>query len=433
MDDAMVREISITRIFGAPRDLVWRAWTEAEQLAAWFMPHGFTVPECEVDLRVGGSFRMTVRAPDGTESPTGGEFKEIDPPHRLVFTTTGLDGPDGVPMLEVLNTATFADLGDKTELTLHAVVTKASPEMAAPLAGMEEGWLQSLEKLDGLLTGREVNSSEREMVVTRLLDAPRETVWKLWTDPAHIAEWWGPRGFTTTIHEMDVRPGGAWRHTMHGPDGADYPNSAVFLDVREPERIAFLHGDPGEPDHFFTTVDFADEGGKTGVTIRALSRRRPTANGRSASTGPRTVSRRTWTSWPDTSSGCGRRRRACGRDGNHGHGQCRSGDVAGRVHRGSVRRGRPALRLVLQRRRRVPNGGWSLGVQDVGGERETPARGLDQRRSARGRSRRVRQDAGVGRPPSARGPRVRPHASAAGRVAVPRDAAGPGGAVHVRD
>ena len=270
MDDAMVREISITRIFAAPRDLVWRAWTDAEQLARWFMPHGFTVPECEMDLRPGGTFRMTVRAPDGSESPTGGEFKEIDPPQRLVFTTTGFDGPDGVPMLEVLNTATFADLGDKTELTLHAVVTKASPEMAAPLAGMEEGWLQSFEKLDGLLTGREVDSSEREMVATRLLDGPCETVWKLWTDPAHIAEWWGPRGFTTTIHEMDVRPGGTWRHTMHGPDGTDYPNSAVFLDVREPEYIAFLHGDPGEPDHFFTTVDFADEGGKTGVTIRAL-------------------------------------------------------------------------------------------------------------------------------------------------------------------
>ena len=270
MDDAMVREISITRIFAAPRDLVWRAWTEAEQLARWFMPHGFTVPECRVDLRVGGSFRMTVRAPDGSESPTGGEFKEIDPPRRLVFTSTGFDGPDGVPMLEVLNTATFADLGDKTELTLHAVVTKASPEMAAPLAGMEEGWLQSLEKLDGLLTGREVDSSERAIVATRLLDAPRETVWKLWTDPAHIAEWWGPRGFTTTIHEMDVRPGGTWRHTMHGPDGTDYPNSVIFLDVREPESIAYLHGDPGEPDHFFTTVGFADEDGKTGVTIRAL-------------------------------------------------------------------------------------------------------------------------------------------------------------------
>jgi uncharacterized protein YndB with AHSA1/START domain len=270
MDDAMVREISITRIFAAPRDLVWRAWTEAEQLAQWFMPHGFTVPECDMDLRPGGRFTMTVRAPDGTESPTGGEFRQIDPPKRLVFTTTGFDGPDGVPMLEVLNTVTFADRGEKTELTLHAVVTKATLELAAPLAGMEEGWLQSFEKLDGLLTGREIDSSEREIVATRLLDAPRETVWKVWTDPAHIAEWWGPKGFTTTIHEMDVRPGGTWRHTMHGPDGTDHANSVVFLDVRQPECIAYLHGDPGDADHFFTTVEFADEGGKTGVTIRAL-------------------------------------------------------------------------------------------------------------------------------------------------------------------
>ena len=270
MDDAMVREISITRIFDAPRDLVWRAWTEAEQLARWFMPHGFTVPECEVDLRPGGTFRMMVRDPNGMESPTGGEFMEVDPLERLVFTTAAFEGPDGVPLFEVRNTATFADRGDKTELTLHAVVTKASPEMAAPLAGMEEGWLQSLEKLDALLTGREVDSSERELVATRLLDAPRETVWKLWTEPAHVAEWWGPSGFTTTIHEMDVRPGGRWRHTMHGPDGTDHTNSVVFVEVREPERIAYLHGTPGEADHFFTTVLFADEGGKTGVTIRAL-------------------------------------------------------------------------------------------------------------------------------------------------------------------
>src|SRR6266550_3798786 len=68
MDDAMVREISITRIIAAPRDLVWRAWTEAEQLARWFMPHGFTVPEGEVDLRPGGKFTMTVNFPPGRRS-----------------------------------------------------------------------------------------------------------------------------------------------------------------------------------------------------------------------------------------------------------------------------------------------------------------------------------------------------------------------------
>jgi uncharacterized protein YndB with AHSA1/START domain len=270
MDDAMVREVSITRIFDAPRELVWNAWTDAEQLARWFMPHGFTVPECEVDLRPGGKLHMLVRGPDGSEMPNDGEFREIDPPERFVLTTSAFEGPDGVPLLEVLNTVTFADRGEKTEMTLHAVVTKSTPEMAGPLAGMEEGWLQSFEKLDGLLTGREADSSSRELATTRVVDAPRELVWKAWTEPERVAKWWGPKGFTTTIQEMDVRPGGVWRHTMHGPDGTDYPNKVVFLEVREPECLAYLHGDPGEPDHFFSTVIFTDEGGKTGISMRGL-------------------------------------------------------------------------------------------------------------------------------------------------------------------
>jgi uncharacterized protein YndB with AHSA1/START domain len=268
MDDGMVREVRITHVFEAPRELVWRAWTDAEQLKHWFMPNGFTIPVCEVDLRPGGAFHMIVRAPDGSESPLGGEFSQVDPPGRLVFTTTAFEGPDGTPMIEVLNTATFADLGDTTELTLHAVVTKASREIAFALAGMEEGWIQSFEKLDALLTGREADGSAREIVATRVLDAPRQRVWKVWTDPAHIARWWGPTGFTTTIDEMDVRPGGLWRHTMHGPDGTDFPNEAVFVNVVEPMFLAYLHGDPGMPDHFFTTVELADQGGKTDVTIR---------------------------------------------------------------------------------------------------------------------------------------------------------------------
>src|SRR5579862_1989189 len=65
----------------------------------------------------------------------------------------------------------------------------------------------------------EGNAAERELVFRRLLDAPRELVFDVWTNPAHVPQWWGPNGFTTTIHEMDVRPGGVWRLTMHGPDG----------------------------------------------------------------------------------------------------------------------------------------------------------------------------------------------------------------------
>lgn len=85
------------------------------------------------------------------------------------------------------------------------------------------------------------NTADREIVNMRIFYAPRELVWKAWTDPKHVAEWWGPNGFTTTIHEMDVRPGGVWRFTMHGPDGVDYKNKIVFIEIAKPARIVYDH------------------------------------------------------------------------------------------------------------------------------------------------------------------------------------------------
>ena len=98
--------------------------------------------------------------------------------------------------------------------------------------------------------------SDREIVVTRVLDAPRELAWQAMTDPRHVAQWWGPRGFTTTIGQMDVRPGGVWTHVMHGPDGTDYPNQSVFKEVVYPERIVFAHGGsrPGGPEANFVAT-----------------------------------------------------------------------------------------------------------------------------------------------------------------------------------
>jgi uncharacterized protein YndB with AHSA1/START domain len=110
---------------------------------------------------------------------------------------------------------------------------------------------------------------DRQLVITRVVDAPRDLVFRAFTEPAHVAQWWGPFGFKNTIHEMAVRPGGVWRLTMHGPDGTDYPNEIHFHHVVAPERLAFRHGSgiPGEPD-FEVEVTFAEEGGGTRVTLR---------------------------------------------------------------------------------------------------------------------------------------------------------------------
>jgi uncharacterized protein YndB with AHSA1/START domain len=115
-----------------------------------------------------------------------------------------------------------------------------------------------------------VDTSDREIATTRLLDAPRELVWKAWTDPRHVAQWWGPNGFTNTIAEMDVRPGGIWRFIMHGPDGTNYPNRIAFIEVTPPERLVYVHGDEAEPDQFHVTVTFEKEGSKTKLTMRSL-------------------------------------------------------------------------------------------------------------------------------------------------------------------
>jgi uncharacterized protein YndB with AHSA1/START domain len=130
--------------------------------------------------------------------------------------------------------------------------------------GMTEGWSQSLVRLEELLAA---GTAGREIVTTRVFDAPWELVWKAWTDPNHVKEWWGPNGFTNTIHEMDVRPGGVWRFVMHGPDGTDYQNKIVFLEIVKPERIVYDHVSGPK---FHVTVTFEEQGGRTKLTLRML-------------------------------------------------------------------------------------------------------------------------------------------------------------------
>ena len=115
-------------------------------------------------------------------------------------------------------------------------------------------------------------TADRELVATRIYDAPPSVVFQAWTAPEHIGQWWGPRGFTTTTYSMDVRPGGVWRFCMHGPDGTDYQNQITYVEVVESERIVYNHGggDDTEPVRFQATVTFEDIGGKTRFTMRMV-------------------------------------------------------------------------------------------------------------------------------------------------------------------
>lgn len=109
--------------------------------------------------------------------------------------------------------------------------------------------------------------NDREIINTRLFDAPRERVFRAWSDPELLARWWGPKGFTNTFHEFDFRPGGRWRFLMHAPSGASFPNESVFQEIVPPERIVLRHISPPV---FEVTATFAEEGSRTRVTFRML-------------------------------------------------------------------------------------------------------------------------------------------------------------------
>ena len=142
---------SRSRGFDAPREVVFRAWTDAAQLAQWWGPKGFTDPVCEIDARVGGALRIHMRGPDGSIYPMKGAFREIVPPERLAFTNIALDDA-GRHILEGFTTVTFADDGGKTRMTLHTRARAVVDQAVGHLQGMEMGWTMSIDKLEAMLS-----------------------------------------------------------------------------------------------------------------------------------------------------------------------------------------------------------------------------------------------------------------------------------------
>ena len=145
-DDPIGYEITLTRDLAAPRELVFKAWTEEDRIREWWGPQQFTNPVCKVDARVGGGMDIHMRSPDGTVYPMKATFEEIVAPEKIVFTSGAVD-EKGEMLFEILNTVMLAEVGDKTRLTLTARVQKVTTEGSHYLGGMEMGWSGSLDKL----------------------------------------------------------------------------------------------------------------------------------------------------------------------------------------------------------------------------------------------------------------------------------------------
>lgn len=265
-------EVVLSQAFKAPRSLVFKAWTDPQQIAQWWGPHGFTNPRCEWDARPGGAIHIDMRGPDGTIYPMTGQFQEIAAPERLVFTSGVPDGKGGL-VFEVQTAVTFAEQDGQTTVTVKARVLRKVAGAEAYLQGMEEGWLQTLVRLEQHVTTEDLSTKTKQsLFAVRTFNALRERVWEAWTDPKQIVQWWGPTGFTTTTEKMEVKAGGEWRLVMHGPDGRDYKNHIIYHEVVKPERLVYQHvPEKGtEPVNFHTVVTFEAQGQKTRLTMLAI-------------------------------------------------------------------------------------------------------------------------------------------------------------------
>ena len=142
--------VVITRLFDAPRNLVWKAWTDPTMMAQWFGPRGFTSSVPELDVRVGGALRIVMHGPDGNDYPMKGVFREVKPSERLVFTNIAIDS-DGNHLLEGETTVTLSEKDGKTTLVVRSHAVGKVPLAPQMLAGMEAGWTQSIDKLEELV------------------------------------------------------------------------------------------------------------------------------------------------------------------------------------------------------------------------------------------------------------------------------------------
>jgi uncharacterized protein YndB with AHSA1/START domain len=251
------KELIITRLFDAPRELVWKAWTEPERIMRWWGPKGFTAPVSRIDLRVGGEYLNCMRSPDGKDYWSKGVFREIVASERLVMTDSFADEKGNtVPAsyygmskdfpLELLITVIFEDHDGKTKLTLRHLGMPSG----ADGVGAEQGWNESFDKLAEYLeadkstvSGKNVPKFElptdREVLITRIFDAPRERVFKASTDPNLIPQWWGPKRYTTTVEKMDVKPGGVWRFIQSDKEGNKFAFNGVYREIEPPEREVY--------------------------------------------------------------------------------------------------------------------------------------------------------------------------------------------------
>lgn len=282
---AAANEIVITRVFAAPRAMVWGALAGPWQVGQWWGPKGFTTTMQEMDLRPSGKWRLVMHGPDGTNYPNEMTVTDVVPLQRIGLEVTG--GREGAPRLHFHQTMTFNDEAGGTRFTIR--ITFATAEERGRNVrdyGSIEGGKQMMERLGAYLAERGAHPLEKlageaanhELRITRIFNAPRELVWRAWTDPEMAKQWKGPKPFPAFHVELGSKPGDRWRVGLRGlRPGSDIATEiwqhGIIREIVPPELLVYTFAwenrgsvglpEDGDPHETVITVRLEEHAGKT--------------------------------------------------------------------------------------------------------------------------------------------------------------------------
>jgi uncharacterized protein YndB with AHSA1/START domain len=269
MEKICDRELATSRVLNAPRERVFEAIGDPAELAQWWGPNGFTNTFQEFDFRTGGKWSFVMHGPNGQDYKNQSQFAEIVKPERVVIQHLSS------PQFQL--TITLDEIaGGKTKIGWRQLFETAE-ECARIKVYAVDGNEQNLDRLAAHLAKGPV---QKPFIMSRTFDAPRELIWKAWTERARLMEWFGPKGFKMPAAKMDFRPGGSFHYCMESPDGNEMWGKFVYREIVAPEKIVLVNSFSDEtggitrhpmsatwPLEMLSTFAMTEEDGRTTATI----------------------------------------------------------------------------------------------------------------------------------------------------------------------
>ena len=247
VDASQEKEIVLSRVFDAPRELVWKVWTDPAHVNNWWGPRGFTNTTLSMEFKVGGQWRYTMHGPDGRDYENLITYLEIDEPNRLTYKHGGAGDTEPINFHVTVTFEQAGSDGTQTRLTSRMVFPSAkNKDFVIREYNALEGGKQHLtrlgEYLDNVLVSQEFvgESTSKPFIITRVVKAPPEVVYRAWTERDQLMQWFGPKGTTMPRCSLDLRPGGMFHYALQLPDGYIMWGRWVFREIVPSEKLVFV-------------------------------------------------------------------------------------------------------------------------------------------------------------------------------------------------